>query len=60
MFSKTQFAINVRDRTITCPANKTQSFVLGAAALRSKRRRDALKDFDRLDGARSMSVGEAC
>jgi hypothetical protein len=29
MFSKTQFAINVRDRTITCPANKTQSFVFG-------------------------------
>jgi hypothetical protein len=29
MFSKAQFAINVRDRTITCPANKTQSFAFG-------------------------------
>lgn len=29
LFSKTQFNINVRDRTITCPANKTQSFAFG-------------------------------
>ena len=29
LFSKEQFAINIRDRTIKCPANKTQSFVFG-------------------------------
>jgi hypothetical protein len=29
LFSKVQFKINVRDRTITCPANKTQSFDFG-------------------------------
>lgn len=29
LFSKAQFNINVRDRTITCPANKTQPFDFG-------------------------------
>lgn len=29
LFSKADFKINVRDRTITCPANKTQPFEFG-------------------------------